>query len=113
MSKIKSLLLISAVLMMYSCGQGKQQVPSTEETDSVSVTEVDSLLYGVCGIGTTMHTLQLVTDDGDTLMLDLQEAQDRDQVKGGIQPGDRMAVEVNADTTAALRVVNLDADGAI
>ncbi len=109
----KSLLCLSAILLMTACGQGKQHAESTEVADTVAVTQPDSLIYGVCGMSTTMHTLQLITDNGDTLMLDLQEAQAQEQVKGGIQPGERMAVEVNDDSTAARRVVNLDEDGTL
>ena len=53
-----------------------------------------------------MNTLQLVTDTGDTLSIDLSDAQDKNQVLGGLQVGDRMAVIVNKDKTAAVLVIN-------
>jgi hypothetical protein len=53
-----------------------------------------------------MNTLQLITDMGDTLMLDISDAQDNNQVLGGMQAGDRMAVLPNADRTAAELVIN-------
>ena len=53
-----------------------------------------------------MNTLQLVTDAGDTLSIDLSEAQDKEQVFGGLQVGDRMAVITNKDKTEAVLVIN-------
>ena len=37
-------------------------------------TAADSTVYGVCGEGTAMHTLELITDAGDTLRYVLGEA---------------------------------------
>ena len=53
-----------------------------------------------------MNVLQLVTDTGDTLMIDLSAAQDKGKVFGGLQVGDRMAVLPNADKTAAEIAIN-------
>ena len=53
-----------------------------------------------------MNTLQLLTDTGDTLSIDLSEAQDKEQVLGGLQVGDRMAVMTNKDKTEAVLVIN-------
>ena len=69
----------------------------------------DSTLYGVCGRATSMNSLQLITDLGDTLMLSIAEAQDAGQVFGGIKAGERMAVLANADSTIALKVINMSA----
>ena len=53
-----------------------------------------------------MNTLQLITDTGDTLQLDLTAARDNDQVFGGLQVGDRMAVIANDERTEAVMVIN-------
>lgn len=53
----------------------------------------DSTIYGVCGEGTAMHTLQLITDVGDTLEFAISdEGFDSTDVQGGLMAGDRMAV---------------------
>ena len=71
--------------------------------------ETDSTVYGVCGRATSMNSLQLITDTGDTLVISLTSANEKNMVLGGINVGDRMAVLVNADTTVAVHVVNTTA----
>ena len=47
-------------------------------------TAADSTVYGVCGEGTAMHTLELITDAGDTLRYVLGEDEDgRQDVQAG------------------------------
>ena len=53
-----------------------------------------------------MNTLQIVTDLGDSIVLDLNYARENNQVFGGLQAGDRMAVVPNSKKTEALIVVN-------
>ena len=53
-----------------------------------------------------MNTLQMITDMGDTLSFDLSTAQENNQVFGGMQVGDRMAVIPDAEKTSALMVIN-------
>ena len=94
MKKIGIILLVAAaVLTIGSCGNNTQKVPF-DNGDSASMS-VDSTLYGICGEATSMNMLQLITDTGDTLMLDISYAKDKDQVFGGLQVGDRMAVMPN------------------
>jgi hypothetical protein len=50
--------------------------------------------------------LQMITDTGDTLMLDISAAKENDQVFGGLQVGDRMAVLPNDNKTVANTVIN-------
>lgn len=71
--------------------------PKTEkqQNDSVFVDEMatDSTIYGTCGEGTAMHTLELITDSGDTLQYIIEEEPNGSQVvQGGLLVGDRMAV---------------------
>ena len=66
----------------------------------------DQTIYGLCGNGTAMNTLQLLTDNGDTLNLDMTNAQENGQVFGGLQAGDRMAVLPNKAKTEAVIVIN-------
>ena len=98
------LLVAAAVLMIGSCGNKTQQVPF-DNGDSANMT-VDSTLYGICGEATSMNMLQLIVDTGDTLMLDISYARDRDKVFGGLQVGDRMAVLPNDNMTEAKIVIN-------
>ena len=53
-----------------------------------------------------MNTLQIVTDLGDTVLLDITYARENNKVFGGLQAGDRMAVVPNAKKTEALIVIN-------
>lgn len=94
--------------------------PEVSGSDSILVedTAIDSTVYGTCGEGTTMHSLQLITDAGDTLQYLIGESMndgeayvdDFDPVLGGLLAGDRLAViegkEADGEKTAQ-RVINL------
>ena len=92
-------------MLLGSCGSKTQKVPF-DNGDSAYMSKADPTLFGVCGLETTMNTLQLITDTGDTLQLDLTIARENDQVFGGLQVGDRMAVIANNTHTQALSVIN-------
>ena len=99
--------MVAAVVMtMSSCGGKTQQVPF-DNGDSTDMSAMqDPTIYGVCGEGSAMNTLQIVTDLGDSIVLDLNYARENNQVFGGLQAGDRMAVVPNSKKTEALIVVN-------
>jgi len=99
-------LAVAVVLSMSSCGGKTRPVPfdSGDSTDMSAMQ--DPTIYGICGEGTAMNTLQIVTDLGDTIRLDITYARDNNQVFGGLQAGDRMAVVPNAKKTEALMVIN-------
>ena len=106
MKKLSVFCVLSAlIIILGSCGNKSQKVPF-DNGDSAYSSKADPTLFGVCGVETTMNTLQLITDTGDTLQLDLTTARDNDQVFGGMQVGDRMAVIANDERTAAVLVVN-------
>lgn len=106
MKKLSFLCILSALMVLFgSCGNKSQKVPF-DNGDSAYSAKADPTLFGVCGVGTSMNTLQLITDTGDTLMIDLTAAFDKDQVFGGLQVGDRMAVIANDEHTEAVMVVN-------
>ena len=106
MKKLSFLCMLSAlIIVLGSCGNRTQKVPF-DNGDSAYSSKADPTLFGVCGVETSMNTLQLITDTGDTLQLDLTEARDKEQVFGGLQTGDRMAVIANDDHTIAYMVVN-------
>lgn len=100
----------AVVLTMSSCfggGNAQQQQEVEEQSDStVDYIPRDQTVYGLCGNGTAMNTLQLLTDNGDTLNLSLTQAQENGQVFGGLQAGDRLAVLPNKDKTEAVIVIN-------
>lgn len=80
------------VIFMVGCN-GKQPRPTAlKDTAALdSVVQLDSTIYGRCGDGTAMHTLELITDKGDTLILYVN-LDSVPNVKGGMTVGDRMAV---------------------
>lgn len=99
--------LVSAVVFtISSCGGKTQQVPfDNGDSTDMNATQ-DPTIYGVCGEGTAMNTLQIVTDLGDTIQMDITYARENNQVFGGLQVGDRMAIVPNAKKTEALVVIN-------
>jgi hypothetical protein len=109
-NKSSLLLLVAAVgtLILAGCGGNKnQQVISTEENEDVKVwLNEDSTVYGLCGDGSAMNTLQLITDTGDTLNLSVTDAKEQNHVLGGYNVGDRMAVLTDRQRTKATLVIN-------
>ena len=99
--------LIAAVVMtMSSCGGKTQPVPFDDGDSTDMDAFQDPTIYGVCGEGTAMNTLQIVTDLGDTIQLDITNAKENNQVLGGLQVGDRMAVVPDNTKKEALIVIN-------
>ena len=105
------LMLLSCLIA--SCNGNKQKGSDTDVNADTAT--ADSTLYGICGEGTAMHTLQLITLTGDTLNLSLlpDDAEDPDAdaatVNGGLMCGDHLAVlaTTTADGPVATKVINL------
>lgn len=99
-------MLMTTIVVMTSCGGKTQPVPfDNGDSTDMNATQ-DPTIYGVCGEGTAMNTLQVVTDLGDTIQMDITYARENNQVFGGLQVGDRMAIVPNAKKTEALVVIN-------
>lgn len=95
MKKHNKTLLAALLAMMigWGCtGKKTQQQPTESDTMVVEVSTPDSTVYGVCGEGTSMHALELVTDEGDTLTYLVDADTEQETIKGGLFAGDRMAV---------------------
>ncbi|MDE5986338.1 MAG: lipocalin family protein [Prevotella sp.] len=88
----------------------KTTVSPDNGADSICEGVSDTTVYGICGEGTTMHNLELITNDGDTLNLSVNvDDSDTDVVKGGLLCGDKLAVivtDIYGEKTAGI-VVNL------
>lgn len=100
---------VASMTIMLSCGGGGQQqqvVEEEEDTTAVNVIPTDKTLYGLCGEGTAMNTLQLLRDNGDTLVMSITNAIESGQVFGGLMVGDRIAVLPNATGSEAVIVIN-------
>lgn len=104
--------LLFLVLVLAACdAKKKQQIEDTDEVAEVN----DTTVYGVCGEGTSMHSLEIITDAGDTLVYTLlsqdaeTEVETPSDVQGGLMVGDKMAVtgHKTADELVADRVINV------
>lgn len=113
------ILFASVLLLALSGCTSKKEKPQAEAEVQEEV--ADSTIYGVCGDGTSMHSLQLVTDGGDTLIYTILDAEaDFDggetteggivsDVEGGLMVGDKVAVtgqKVDGELIAD-RVINI------
>ncbi len=94
MKTFKSLLFIlTVVLTVGSCGNKNNKVEFEQDTTNVAdIVQKDHTIYGVCGEGTAMNTLMLITDDGDTMTVSTTEASESGQIHGGLTVGDKLAV---------------------
>ena len=108
MKKLVFLGVAVAAVMLLSCGGGRNQ--AEREKDSVDVNDLirDHTLYGLCGGVPSASKLKVVTDNGDTLTLDVTLAKSDGRMFGYVRPGDRLALMVNKDQTAATQVINLN-----
>lgn len=107
------------LLLLIACNDNKKA--SNESTQNVAeavgdILSGDSTMYGICGEGTMMHTLQLVTDKNDTIIVNIDESELEDSVAseivvGGMMCGDRMAVTAQKRDSElfAVKVINLTA----
>lgn len=103
--------MMAAVMVLSgSCG-GKQQaqVEETQEEEKAEVVILkDQTIYGICTDGTAMNTLEIITDNGDTLTLSTAKAQENGKMFGGLQVADRLAVIADSAKSNALLVINLN-----
>lgn len=82
--------LFITTLLMTACN-GKTDNTKGEETDSIVALVPDTALYGTVGEGTTMHVLELKTDGGKTLSLEM-DTEEESSVLGGVFAGDRVTL---------------------
>lgn len=111
MKKLFYLGVILLGMMSVVACKHKQSSSNLEIRDSLNDSSVtDTTLYGLCGEGSSMHNLELITDLGDTLeFMAMDEGSDSAAILGGLLAGDRLAVighEVNGERYAQ-RVINL------
>jgi hypothetical protein len=99
-------LLLTAFLSESCNNATKKVVSNVDSTAKMSVG--DSTVYGVCGDGTAMHTLELISDAGDTIVYSLNNEEETD-VEGGLLVGDRLAIlgSKMGDENVATKVINL------
>lgn len=103
-------LLAGCGLMFTACKDKAPQERLVADTMMIDTVEIaDTTLYGRCGDGTAMHTLELITDQGDTLSFGINN-DSVSCVRGGLATGDRLAVlpgDVQDGERQARLVVNL------
>ena len=100
--------VMMATIAIWGCTNGNTP-KKADQNDSLSAANAgDSTIYGKCGDGSMMHTLELIDDEGNVhhFMINMD---DSSVVKGGLLTGDRMAVirSVVYGDTMATTVINL------
>lgn len=94
-------------LSFSACGNKQNQNTTYVDTTLVDSSKIkDVTIFGLCGEGSAMSTLELMTDMGDTLHLSLEDAKENNQVFGSYAPGDRMAVVISPDYKNVKTVIN-------
>ncbi len=109
MKKLSIAAVLLASLVIAGCG-GKKNKAKMEYVSPLKMEVNDTAVYGKCGEGTSMNTLELVTDSGDTVVVSIEEAASHGEVRGGLFAGDRMAVIKSPDSdnnAVASSVVNV------
>lgn len=102
--------IILMVAASYSCKDKKTtQTTSTQDSIQQVETDNDSTIYGICGEGTSMHSLQLISDNGDSLQVFIDDTTP-DIVQGGLLQGDHIALiasKSEQEGLVAQKVINL------
>ena len=92
---MKRLIYIFVALLIVGisgCKEQKKPTPNLwNDAEEDSVEMLDTTVYGVCGDGTAMHSLELITNQGDTLLMGMGD-DSIPCVRGGLSVGDRLAV---------------------
>lgn len=93
---MRKILYIFSIAMLASwmmVGCEEKKVDNTGEKDSIASETPDTTLYGICGEGTSMHSLEIIPDDGKALTFIVDEdSLGVNPIKGGMLCGDKMAV---------------------
>lgn len=104
------LMVLMVTFIAVGCGNKKSAPMQQPIVTAEEETTTDSTVYGVCGDGTAMHTLQVITDSGDTIDYMLNaDGELVSDVQGGKMVGDRVAVigtTLNSELVAK-KVINL------
>lgn len=108
MRKLVFLSVALAAVMLLSCGGGRHQAEREEDTVDVNDLIRDHTLYGLCGGVPSASQLKVITDNGDTLLLNTESARKDGKLFGAVRPGDRLALMINRDKTEALEVININ-----
>lgn len=111
MRKLFYVAMALATLFIVNSCKDKKTAAVISPSDSTEIDDdvADSTIYGVCGEGTSMHDLQLITDAGDTIQAFIDD-ENPGIVKGGLLSGDRIALIANKDANGemvAQQVINL------
>lgn len=107
MKKLFFFAIISVVVMMGSCGNNDKQQQQAVENDSVDIDSMEPVsVYGTCGPASAMNTMQIISDNGDTLDFVLSGSKDSLKILGGYDTGDRMALLLNADKKTVRIAIN-------
>lgn len=107
MNRIAVFALVALTVLVCACG-GKSKQPEMEfiYDSTTTAQQKDQTVYGVCAESSAMNTLQIITDAGDTLSLDISAARNGERVFGEYEVGDRMAVVLAGDKSHASIVIN-------
>ncbi len=94
------LVTLAATGMLTACNMGNTRKDTIEDlADSVNTEIPDTAVYGRVDEATTMHTLQVVTEDGKTLTFALDQSMQAD-VQGGLFAGDYVTLTATKTTDA-------------
>lgn len=90
-NKLFAYILTCTIVLLVACGEKKKNNNVLKKQIYTQEQSSDTTIYGVCGEGTAMHTLELITDQGDTItyMVDIDS---ETKISGGMLAGDRLAV---------------------
>lgn len=106
MKHLISFFAAAVVVMMVAGCNAKKSNPSAAHNDSVAVEFPDTAIYGVVGEGTTMHVLELLTEDGKTMTFAMGQDSCAD-VQGGIFTGDKVTLTAKKGNDNDLEIVKL------
>ena len=105
-----SLSILLLLLSLFSCTDSQKKQKTIETKPNIIVKPLDEIpgiyeAHGYIGDGTSMNSIEFITDEGDTLTL----VANSQSVAGGVKVGDEVQIVYNVmkDENVASVVVNL------
>lgn len=92
MKRLTLVAIPMAVACLFACKDSKPKAAVPEVVEDTIAAADHSVCGRLCGEGTSMNTLQLVTAQGDTLVFMLDDGNRHADVQGGLGDGDSMVI---------------------
>lgn len=109
MKKVKYIILSLVTVVLFSCDGNKSKEGNVPEVDIKPLDEIPGIYetHGTVGSGTSMNVVECITEDGDTIYININAQ----AITGGLHVGDEISIiyNVSKEENVASVAVNMTA----